>query len=277
MELSFFRLDEGRMDPSDTTFRVRSRHAPSLRESIERNGIRTPIIVESRGDRFRIVSGWGRWLARPQAAPLPCFVLPTGLSLEALWDVFLHDNDTWNVVEVARILRALDQVPGLSEERIVAEKLPLLGMHPSRDLYRRHRDLTLLSPEAQRFLEEENLPLRRTPLFFRLAPDALDLLLRTTRELHLTLNELAEVVELLDEIAQRDGIGAKAVLESALAAGAGKESFRRELRQRRYPELSRYRAIIGEVEKRLSFSVPVRIRLLGDTAAMVLSLSNVRL
>ena len=38
---------------------------------------------------------------------MPCFILPQNLSREAVWDIFLRDNEMWNVVEIGRVLRKL--------------------------------------------------------------------------------------------------------------------------------------------------------------------------
>jgi hypothetical protein len=246
------------IDAADDTFRVRRRYPTSLGESVRRGGIRTPLLIEREGERYRLVSGWGRWEMSDESASLPCFVLPGDLPREAVWDIFLRDNDRWNVVEIGRVLRGLKDLPGLDFERIVTEKLPLLGVRSSQDLYRRHLRLLELSPEAQLFIEEENLPLRRASVFFKLPADALGLLLSSARELRFTFNQLGEVLEMLDEVSHRDGVPAREILQE-LRSAPEKERFRRELRERRYPELSRYRERLGKLEKEMAFTVPVRI------------------
>jgi len=258
--MAFTFLEVRAIDASDDTFRVRSRHPAPLAESVRRRGIRTPLLVERRGERYRLVSGWGRWEARVENASLPCFVLPEDLSREAVWDIFLRDNEAWNVVEIGRVLRRLTDLPGLDPERIVKEKLPLLGARASQELYRRHLRLLELSPEAQLFIEEENLPLRRATVFFKLPADALDLLLSSTRELRFTLNELGEVLEMLEEVAHRDGVPAAELIRALRVGTPEKECFRRELRERRYPELSRYRERLQKLEDEMLFTVPVRIK-----------------
>ena len=261
MELPFARLEPEQIDASDLTFRVRSRYPESLRRSLQLNGIRSPLIVEPVQGRHRLVSGWGRWLCRQQDGKIPCFVLPGGLPLEQVWDIFLRDNESWNPVEIARILHALESVPGLSKDAVVAEKLPLLGVHPSRDLYHRYRTLFYLSTAAQRFIEEENLPLRRSGIFFKLPAEDVDCLLKIAGELHFTLNELAEVLDLLDEVSRRDSIRASSILLSIRGGpkGSDKEGFKRELRALRYPELLRYRVFLEHAERALLFSVPVHV------------------
>jgi hypothetical protein len=228
---------------------------------VRENGIRAPILVETAGARRRIVSGWGRWLHRPQGEPVPCFQLPPALSAEASWDVFLKDNDAFNVMEIARVLGKLSALPGLGEDRIAAEKLPLLGVHSSRDLVRRHLRLLSLSPAAQKFIEEEGLPLKRTLMLFKLHGEDLDLILEQAKRFSFTLNELSEFLEMVDEISQRDRVSAAQVLADAGAgsAQAEKEALRRALRERRYPELSRYRERLDALSKAVAFSVPVRI------------------
>jgi hypothetical protein len=260
--MEFTLLQARVVDASDSTFRVRTRHPAPLGESVRRRGIRTPLLVQRRGEGYRLVSGWGRWQAGDESASLPCFVLPADASLETVWDTFLRDNETWNVIEIGRVLRGLNDVPGLDSERIVKEKLPLLGIRASQDLYRRHLRLLELSPEAQLFIEEENLPLRRATVFFKLPADALDLLLSLTRELRFSLNDLGEVLEILEEVAHRDGIAAAELireLRAGLVPAPDKARFKRALRERRFPELSRYHERLGKFETEMSFTLPVRI------------------
>ncbi len=263
MQLPFLWLEASQIDFSDEVFRVRWRHPSSLRLSIERSGIRSPIVVEPLGanpcKRFRLVAGWGRWLARPAGALLPCFVLPSGASREAAWDVVLLDNDRWNVLEIARVLDRLGRIAGIDPEQIVREKLPLLGVHASSDLYRRHLRLLELGMEAQRFVEEEELPLRRAATLFKLPPDAIEVFLQLAKELGLTFNEVSESIELIEETASRDRVAPSTVIQEARARGPSKEAFLKELRSRRYPELSRHRDRLVSIEKELHFTSPARI------------------
>ncbi len=263
MQLQFLWLDPGRIDPSDETFRVRRRHPASLRQSIERSGIQSPLIIEplsaSTLERYRIVAGWGRWLSRPHNAQVPCFALPCGVSAEAAWDAFLRDNDRWNVIEIARVLDRLGRLDTLDAERIVSEKLPLLGLHASNDIHRRHLRLLELSPAAQSFVEDEDLPLRKASALFKLPAAAIEGLLRAASELGLTFNEIGEAIELIEETANRDRVEASNVIDEARASGPTKDMFRQLLRERRYPELTRYREQITSIEKQLRFTTPVRI------------------
>ncbi|MCP4653989.1 MAG: hypothetical protein GY856_01085, partial [bacterium] len=170
MSHSFFSVPEEKISTEDETFRVRTRYSPVLAESVGRAGIRTPLLVQPRDDgRLRLVSGWGRWRARPQGEPVPCFFLPEKASPEELWTAFLRDNDDWNVVEVARVLDRLRAMPGMTAEGTIREKLPLLGLKPSKELYRRHLKLLELPDSALDFIEEGKLPLRRAGLLFKLS------------------------------------------------------------------------------------------------------------
>lgn len=259
--LPFLRLDPETIDAGDAAFRVRRKWPPELVASIRRAGIRTPLLVQPARGRYRLVSGWGRWTARRGRDPIPCFSLPEDLSPEGVWDAFLRDNDRWNPVEIARVLRALAAIPGLPEERIAAEKLPLLGIHPSRDLCRRYLRLADLAPEAQSFVEDEGLPLRRAEIFLGISPAAVDAFVRAAREFRLTASEVGEALAALDEISRRDGVPPELALEEVrrAAGGEGKESFRRELRARRYPELSRLEARLEGARAALRFRVPAAV------------------
>lgn len=264
MDLPFLWLDPNLVDVSETTFRIRSRHSPALVASVRQAGIRTPILVEPTvvdlaTTRYRIVSGWGRWLARPQPGLVPCFVLPQGKGVEAVWDVFVRDNEHWNIVETARVLAALAALPGLSAERIIAEKMPLLGLHASGDLYRRHLRLLDLPAVAQAFVEEEDLPLRRAAALGKLPTPAIIAFLELARALGLTHSEVGESIEQIEEIAAREGLEAAALIAALRRSESTKDSFRQALRQRRYPDLHRRQLELEGLASEVHFSVPTRI------------------
>jgi hypothetical protein len=193
---------------------------------------------------------------------LPVFVLPADLPREAVWDLFLQDNEVWNVVEIARVLACLEQVAGLDAERITREKLPLLGVRASQDLYRQYRRLLELGEIALEFIEEARLPLRRTRVFFKLPPPTLDAIIAASRELRPTLNELTEWLGLLEDIADRDGVPADRVLEEASSGSSplDKEKLHSYLHERRYPELHRYRSQLEECRDAIVSSLPLELR-----------------
>lgn len=257
-------IDPDRISTADETFRVRFGYPDSLRESIRSSGIRAPLLVQSLGDRYRLISGWGRWeaLARESpGSPIPCFVLPPDTLDEELWDAFLRDNERWSVVEIARILKRLGELPGMTKDRIVGEKFGLIGLRRAKDLYAAHLRLLDLPADAQRFIQEEGLPLRRAGVFFKLPAENLPEFVLIARDLRLTSSELSEVLTLLEETSQRDDVAPLTVMKAALSAErpCTKPSFLRALRDGRYPERSRYRAQLEAWTRELSFSAPVRI------------------
>lgn len=265
MTYSFDWLDPGVVDDGDETFRVRRRYPSALAESIERCGLQTPVLLEpiigSAPQRYRLVSGWGRWLYRPNGLEVPAFVLPAGLEREAVWDEFVRRNDRWNVMEVARISARLRELPGLDPDRLVREKFPLLGLRASLELYRQHLRLLDLGEAAREFVEEGDLPLKRASALLKLPPETTDEVILASRQLHLSLNELAEVLEHLEEISHRDGVAPGDVLRAAQAdlAGGGKRAFRLYLHERRYPRLRRYRAELEAYREALRYTMPVRV------------------
>lgn len=258
--LEFLWMEPARISTTNDAFRVRTRHPDSLVASVRANGVRTPLLVQPTGDSYRLISGWGRWRALDHRAPIPCFVLPAETTEEELWEVFLRDNERWNVIEIARILGRLAELSGMTKDRIVREKFGLIGLRAAKDLYQAHLRLLELPRAAQEFIEEEGLPLKRASVFFGLPAEALPEFLSAAREQRLTLSELSEVLVLVDETARRDGSSPLSVLKEARPGEAGtKLSFLRRLRERRYPELSRYRRQLEAWTSELGFSVPVRI------------------
>lgn len=267
---SVFRwLEPEKIDLHEDTFRVRRRHPPSLAQSISRAGIRTPLLVqrlEPDGEDVRLVSGWGRFSLRGDLPTLPTFVLPPDLPAEEVWDLFLRDNERWNALEVARVLAALNALPGLESVRIVQEKLPALGLRPALELYRKHLRLLELGERAQAFIENEELSLRRTAVFFKLSAESVEEVVDLAEEHRLTHSELSELLELLDEISHRDDVSVAELIAAAQTAiqgkgtgGQDKGRLRAYFQSRRFPELHRYRKSLEEYRRAIRSRVPFEI------------------
>lgn len=265
-ELPFRWLAPPSIDAAEGTFRVRSRYPEELETSIRRAGIRAPLLVQSRGsrsapDRYRIVSGWGRWLRLPEGARLPAYLLPEEWTELETWKAFLRDNERWNVMEIARVLGSIEGLPGCSRERVAEEILPLLGLHPTTELGRRHLHLLDLPEVARDFVEEQGLPLRRAEILLRYPAPAVSASIELARSLRLTWSEIGETLEQVEEIASRDRVAPDDVLRrlSAAEGGEDKAAYRRALREARYPELTRYEQALERLRGELRFRVPVGV------------------
>jgi hypothetical protein len=264
-------LEPEKIDLHEDTFRVRRRHPSSLAQSISRAGIRTPLLVQRLdpdGEVVRLVSGWGRLSFCGDVSTLPTFVLPSDLAAEEVWDLFLRDNERWNALEVARVLAALDALPGLESTRIVQEKLPALGLRPAFELYRKHLRLLELGERAQAFIENEELSLRRTAVFFNLSAESVEEVIDLAAEQRLTHGELSELLELLDEISHRDGLTVAELIAAARTAlqgkgkgtrGQDKAKLRAYFQRRRFPELHRYRRSLEEYRRAIRSRVPFEV------------------
>ena len=264
LKSAFCWLKPDSIDLHEDTFRVRRRHPPSLAASISRAGIRTPLLVqtlEPGEDRVRLISGWGRFSASGRDIALPAFVLAADLAAEEVWDVFLRDNEGWNAVEVARLLARLGELPGLDATRMVREKLPLIGLRPAMDLYRKHVRLLDLGERAQAFIESEDLSLRRTAVFFKLSSDSVERVVELSEQLQLTHGELGEVLELLEEISHRDGVPVDEVIAAARAAvgTTDKRKLRAYFQQRRFPDLHRYRESLETYRAAIDSQIPFEL------------------
>lgn len=242
----------------DDTFRIRRVYPDTLRRSIEEQGVKTPLLVVEHNGSLQLVSGWGRYRFAASDAPLPAYVLPTSTPIEELWDRHITDNDRWNVVEAARVLERLRQLPTLDDQCIVRKKLPLLGIRPANDLFQNYLRLLRLPQVAHDFIERENLPLRRASLFAKLPATALPTFFVHADNLRWTLNEVSEVLELVAETAEREQVSVDEILNAA-CTGQDKSAALTYLRQRRFPELARYQKQLAGLMDDLNFSVPVRV------------------
>jgi hypothetical protein len=139
-----FRLvPPGEIDATDRTFAFRLPGVPAgLRESIERFGVRTPLLLRRSGTATRIVSGFRRVEAAQGLATVPALVW-TRESLpdrEAL-DLWLEDNrfaSPLRACEAGRILAAFRDLGGLDLPALEADVAPRLGLPTGRDSLERH-------------------------------------------------------------------------------------------------------------------------------------------
>ena len=255
-QLEFQWIDRARFS-DDAMFRVRDGYPDALHASLSEREVKTPLLVQSVGDHVRVVSGWGR-LVLSNSQSLPCFLLDGGSTTLELWQKFVDDNDRWNAIEVARLIDRLHR-EGVSDGDVAREWFPRLGLRPAKELCATYRRLLELPPTVRDFVAEHDLPVRRARQFLRLSTDAATALLEEIARLRLSASETSSVIELVEEVAHRDSLDAFDVVRQTLTGEKTKALALARLRDRRFPELAKFREQLEAEQKALEFSVPVRV------------------
>ncbi len=239
------------IDLGDERFRITTqRESGDLQASIRRFGLRTPPLVTPVGAGFIIVNGFRRVSACREMGwkSTPARVLPTASAYECALTAVAENSleRPLNLIETSRALNLLEQtapegrIPdadasalGLPTHPSVAVRLKLLCRMPV-DVQDGVLDGTIsfaMACELSRL--EEDLGIAFASLFRRLKP---------------SLNKQREIVSLVSEIAGRENVDPRQVLEECgltqVIGSPGTDrnqqihGIRRQLRLRRFPSLA---------------------------------------
>ena len=247
-------IETQRLDPERDRFRISChRDTTGLERSIKQVGCIEPVLLRNR-EAPEIVSGFRRVEAAKSAGieRLPAVFLPeeTG-DADALiiaLELFLSTNSP-NPVEQSLALRKLEE--HFSKEEILGRFFPLLGIEPAAVIYRRVRAILDLPESARQALADGRLDPVCVPFLDRLSESdrepAIDLLLA----LHPTKSMQKEILEYLHDLTIRDDVPVEEILndeavQKILARKPAnlpqqRDAFRRWLKTRRFPMLSRAR------------------------------------
>ncbi len=262
------------IDRSDERFRITTRRdSGDLRSSIRRFGLRTAPLVLPADAGFVLVSGFRRVDACRGLGHerIPARVLRRGLCAYAYSLLAVAENSlerSLNPIEVSRALNLLEQhAPGgkLPPEDAAGLGLPV---HPAQ--IARLKRLGRMPAEVQAAVLEGAL----APA---MADDLGDLeealgiaLARLFRRLRPGLNKQREIVAFIMEIAAREGIGPKQVLEQAwkgCEGSAGDQEDRNQqthclrqcLRRRRFPALAQAEENFHALRRRLRLGDAIQL------------------
>ncbi|MBI4382653.1 MAG: ParB N-terminal domain-containing protein [Nitrospinae bacterium] len=149
----------------------------SLARSIREIGITHPLVLVPRGGVFGVAAGHRRArLARASNySEVPAWVLGAGTETATLLKINLAENAShreFSDVEKGTVLRRALEA-GLSEERTVAEIMPLAGLERSKKLYVDFLKAGGLPDGLRSLLHDSNVPLRVFSVFFQWDPESL--------------------------------------------------------------------------------------------------------
>lgn len=187
----------------------RQEKAPGgLIDSIEQYGLLCPIMVqEGRGGEIFIIHGARRALACQLMgwSDIPCQVIPSSLDHPAVYQlslsIFLTHQEP-NIMEQAGIICQLQTF--LSEEAIIHEHLPRLGLAPNIKVLRRIRQLAGLEEEIARQVASGETNPQIAWRLLKLPPSARLPMYRFLSRLPFTLSQQFEIMEYVQEISLRD-------------------------------------------------------------------------
>lgn len=214
--------------------------------SLRRFGLLRPILCSEGAEGLTVVSGHRRLeiLGESGQDRVPVHVLPPSSTSE-LWDLLLEDHlesRALNPVEVGLYVRLRQRDTGEDAEKVARRVLPRLGMPPKpasledplwvADLPDRHRDA----------FAEERLPLQGVRILARADRQDSLAVLDLLEGARVGVNKFSEIARWVLECAWAEGKNAEAWLAQAGLKPLRRdvEGLRRELRRRRYPQLTQW-------------------------------------
>ena len=239
-----------------------------LLSSIKKSGLFNPVylIGPDKARRFTPLCGHRRLDACRQLgwSKIPAIVLKEGPSAPMERLLFnVEENRThrkFNGMEISNIVFKLKEF-GMQEERIIGEVMHLLELEKSKKVYLGYLSLQSLNRDLQEYVVGANAPLKLSSRMASWKEEDQQSLASVIRVFHPGANKLKEMVEILEEIALRDGTTPKEILkEGELDAVCRSEELSPSdkarklfslLQEKRYPLLAGKRASMEQKMKNL--------------------------
>ena len=184
-----------------------------LTDSVKVIGVRHPISVCPFGCRYSIVSGHKRFQAAPRAGltRIPAFIIPE-LDDAARLVINLNENfgqRHYSDIEKGGILNKFRQA-GVSDETIISEYMPLLGLERSKKIFLDLSGVKHLSRKMQIMLHRAGVPVKTFSIFYKW--DDLTLAENLFSTLKPGVNKWRDLLELVNEVAVRENTKQESIL-----------------------------------------------------------------
>ena len=261
-------------------FRITSGDPPErLVQSVGAVGVINPPWVRKTEDsslineKYEIIFGYSRFDAAVKAGYKSLCFTSTGshISDKDILLINIYDNLSQrdlNPVETALCLSK--SVEYLSEQKVITELMPALGMNPSRQRLRQFTGILDLPRSIQKHVAEGNISQANAFYMQKMERREQRAVFDLFKKLQTGVNLQKEFLENLFEISRRDRISINDLLEKpeldAILQDSRKKphqkthEFRLELRRLRYPNLAGMEEDFDEFQKELSLPGGVQLK-----------------
>ena len=241
---------------------------PCLEASFEKRGILCPVLLRPSGDGSAVlVSGHRRlvFARRKSLERVPAAWVREDLSEREFFLLAVYSNWNQNFSELDRmtVLQKAEAVFGFSEEEILEEIFPALGLSPSRGVLEEYRRTAGLAPEIHRLVFQGRLPFRGLSGLRRFSREEQAFLAREVFEkAHLTANQVRLTAEWVFDLRKIKKCSLEALLQAVEfleifkpsetdARGRGERFFER-VRSLRFPRLTEAESKFRRLQSRLA-------------------------
>ena len=247
---------------NETPYATRYDFGDSLLESsLDKQGILFPLLLSQKdGKRGVLVSGHKRFfMARKKGLDkIPVTWAGENFSERELLLLSLYSNwgQRLNELDQMTAIRKAQRDFRFTEESILTEIMPALGLPSSRGILDDYAQVAGLAPEIHQLIQNKNIPFRGASGLSRFSNAEQNLLANVLERVYLTSNQLSKTAEWIFDIKK----GKKTTLESVLQKETLKEAlenprtdlrtkgdnFFRAVRFLRFPRLTQE---VGKLQK----------------------------
>lgn len=265
---------------ADDSYRIT--FAPNIDElklSIKAVGVIQPINVRhTQEGTYQIVTGYKRTLAMQELErqSIPAMVHePNDLSPTQAFLWSLHDNAITrplNLVEKSIAITKLNQFYSMSEDELVKQFLPLLGMEPSYKVLHQMFAIDGLTEPLKNHIVKSDMALSAASRIAEFTPSTQQSLLAVLSHIKPSTNKLNELLALLREISARDALSVEEILNryqllqvvaNPSASSADKvAALRQALKGIKLPQLSERQRHLAELIQNLD--LPNTAKVIAD-------------
>lgn len=205
------------IDFSDRTFQISYPHDDMrIQNSIFEFGFLSVPVVKQKNGKFIVISGFRRLISaqKTNLKSAPCII--TGMDDYSAFRFAVIDNASQralNIFEVADIIEKLSSVFNIADTIIASEFLPVLGYPPAVKLIDRLRFAGKFSPQQKSILYQSGVEFEKIIALRDIDSSIWDSAIAIITQLKPGVNKFNQIIELINEISQRENISQKEVLE----------------------------------------------------------------
>lgn len=237
-----------------------------LKKSLSIIGVTNPIYLISKKNNYQILSGFKRFYCSNNLnlKTIPAKIIRKektykifqGLLLE---HISLHPL---NLIEKSRILNIIKN-PEIFLEKQRKKILKTIGIPEKTDIINKILKLIQLPIEVQKYIEQYDISLKQTEIFWKIDSDLIKLFVKIANELSIRIVELEQIITLYEDIAGKESLSFYKIFTDLkidtilkndnLSRNQKIKLIKEKLQQRRFPKLVKWNNKLEMLQQKLKF------------------------
>ncbi|UCF93206.1 MAG: ParB N-terminal domain-containing protein [Desulfobacterales bacterium] len=261
------------MNSEDQTFHITTeRNTGNLIESIQQVGLMIPPILKEKFSEYIIVSGFRRVAACRSLGwtRIRAKIVDPACGMDECVKLAITDNALQRPLNLVETSRSLHLLSGQIKDRAgLTEAASSFGLPDNLAVIQKLLKICLLPTPIQNNILAGSLSLSTALAISRFEPETALALAKIFETLRISLNKQKEILSLVQEIALREGIPLRQLLEEErinsilrdeeLDRNSKARKLRSYLRERRYPVISKAEARFAEYAGQLKLNDALKL------------------